>query len=181
MRPFRVIFAICAVLLAAVSCTSDEDQAQACLDPSACGPAATIKLDLPPTLAFSDLAATTITVCRNDSCFTGAFASINAPPSPNTGVGIAVNGAPDGGAGGLGASALLMARPDGTYWLQVIWPLGLGGAAVDGDRYKVTVADGTGADVITPFEKAATYDTSSPFGKECPTTCQSVIFDEHSP
>jgi hypothetical protein len=178
MRPFRVIFLLCAV--AALSCTTDDDPSQACTDPSACGAAATIKLDLPPTLAFPYLATSTITVCRNDLCFMGAFATINAPPSPNTGVGLAISQAPDGGKT-MGANALLMATQSGTYWLQVFWPLGLGGAAVDGDKYKVNVTDGSGADVIAPFEKTATYDTSYPFGKECPTTCQSVVFDEHSP
>jgi hypothetical protein len=183
MSSSRVIFACCA-LVAVVSCTSDEDDSQACEDPSACGPTATIKLDLPPTLSFGDLEPSTITVCRNDLCFSGAFASINAPPSPNTGVGIAIASAVDGGvdgsAQGTGASALLMATQTGTFWLQVFWPLGLGGAPADGDQYKVTVVDGTGMDVITPFEKAATYDTSQPFGKECPTTCQNVVFDEHT-
>jgi hypothetical protein len=177
MSPSRVSIAAC-LALAALSCTSDEDDSQACLDPSACGPAATIKLDLPPTMTFADIQQSTITLCRNDMCLTGAFATINAPPSQNAGVGLAIASTPDNGKA-AGASALLMARANGSFWLQVFWPLDLGATPMDGDVYKVSVINAAGTDV-TAFEMPATYDTTYPFGKECPTTCHSVVFDTHT-
>jgi hypothetical protein len=179
MSPSRVFGGALSFVVAAVpACTPDDDPAQACTDPSACGATATIKTDFPLTFTFADLARSSIAVCRNDTCVTGSFASINAPPSPNTGVGFAIDGQPDGGAG-AGANALLMATDTGALWLQVFWPLGLGTAPADGDQYTVTVVDGGGIKVVS-FQKTATYEIVYPFGKDCPTTCRHVEFDEHT-
>jgi hypothetical protein len=164
-------------LAAASGCTTDDELGQACTDPRACGPAATIKIDLP--LSFDEIQASKITLCRNDECLTGSFASLNAPPSANAGVGIVIASTADGGVA-PGASALVMASPDGTFWLQVFWPLGLLGDPVDGDRYAMTVQDGTGVDVVIFEQTATSYEVTYPFGKDCPTTCRHVEWDKHT-
>jgi hypothetical protein len=175
----RVIYGIFIVAASMLACTDDSEPGQACTDTSVCAPAATIRLDLPPALTFTDLEQSTVTVCRNDVCLTGAFSSINAPPSPNTGVGVAINSGPDGGKT-AGASALVRATQNGAYWLEVFWPLGVGGMPAAGDAYKVTVQNGTGVEIVKTEDTAAAYDVTSPFGKECPTTCPHVVFDHHT-
>jgi hypothetical protein len=176
----RVVYGLCFVVASVVACTDDGEPGQACNDPSACAPLATIKVDLPPTLTFTDLQQSTVTVCRNDICLTGAFSAINAPPSPNTGVVVPIASGPDGGKT-VGASTFVMATANGAFWLQVFWPLGLGGAPADGDKYKLTVKNGTGAEIVSPPEDTVTtYDVTYPFGKECPTMCSHVVFDHHT-
>jgi hypothetical protein len=177
MHSSLFFFAVC--VLAATSCTEDDDPYQSCTDTSICGPIATIKLDFPSTLTFPDLEQSSVTVCRNDMCLVGTFGSINAPPSPNTGVGVAIASTPDGGKA-AGTSALVMATANGDYWLQVFWPLGLGNAPADGDVYKVTVTNGVGVDIVHQEDTAMTYDISYPYGKDCPTTCSRVVFDHHT-
>jgi hypothetical protein len=175
LRP-RLRFVSCVAL--ALSCTDDNEDSQACTDTSVCGAAATIKFDLPPTMTFADLEQSTVTVCRNDLCLTGDFASLNAPPSANTGVGIGIATTADGGKTN-GASALVMATPSGQFWLQVFWPLGVGAAPADGDTYKASVTNGAGTEVQS-YTDVATYVVTYPYGKDCPTTCAHVEFDHHT-
>src|SRR5579859_7512617 len=140
MRPSFVLFVV-PVSICVVSCTEDNDPGQSCSDPSVCGPTASIEVDLPPSLqTFDHLVKASVTLCRNGDCVTGDFSSLNLPPSPNTGVPIALASTPDGGATS-GATALLMATMNNDYWLQVFWPNTLGGAAADGDTYTLTIDD----------------------------------------
>ena len=182
MSSARAVFGALIVFIAAAagsSCTTDDEPGQACNDFSVCAPAATIKIDL-PIFTFAAVQKASITVCRNDDCHVGSFSAINAPPSPLTGVGVALPSTLDGGAA-PGPSALLMATNDmNSFWLQVFWPVTLGATPADGDKYSLTVRDESGAEV-TGFDATVTkYAVAYPFGKDCPTTCQYVVLDRHT-
>jgi hypothetical protein len=144
---------------------------------SSCGPAAILATDLP--LTFEQLQHSTVTVCHNATCFAGSFASLNAPPSAETGVGISIVSIPDGG-DGQGASGFVRASPNGALWLQVYWPSNLDDLA-DGDTYSVTVEEATGQKVASLERVAMPYEIVYPNGKDCAPVCRHVEFDEHTP
>jgi hypothetical protein len=174
MNSYRAAFraAWILVLAGAPSCSSKP----ACPE-SSCGPAATIATDLP--LTFEQLQQSTVTVCHNANCFAGSFASLNAPPSPGTGVGISIASVPGGGTGS-GTSGFVRASPNGALWLQVYWPSNLDDLT-DGDGYSVTVEETTGQKVVSFEGSAMTYEVVYPNGKDCAPACRQIVFDEHTP
>jgi hypothetical protein len=163
------------ILLLAVAPACGSERA-AC-PASACGPAATLAIDLP--LTFEQLQHSTVTVCHNANCFAGSFASLNAPPSANTGVGIGITSVPDGGMGS-GTSGFVRASASGALWLQVYWPSNIDDLA-DGDKYSVTVEDATGQRVVSFERVAMPYAIVYPNGNDCAPTCRQIVFDEHTP
>jgi hypothetical protein len=180
MRASLGLFAFLAALSGTVACTTDDEQGVACTDPSACGPAATIQVDLPAAVqAFGQLVQSKVSLCRNGDCLVGDFASLNAAPAPNTGVPIVLTSTPDGGAS-AGTTVLLMSTADQIFWLRMFWPITLGGAPADGDVYSVTVLDRSGTAVLVKEFPAATYDIVHPFGNECPTICRHIEIDQHT-
>jgi len=134
-------------------------------------------VDLP--LAFEEVQTATITICHNGTCLAGSFATLNAPPSPNTGVEISIASAPDGGPASFGTDAIVAAKASGALWLQVFWRSNVDDIA-DGDTYGVTVQDSSGQDVVSFTGTATTYDTVYPNGKECAPACRHVEFDQHT-
>jgi hypothetical protein len=182
MRPLRTLFFfVVLVSVAALSCTEDNEPGQSCSDPSVCGPTATIQVDLPTKLQdLGQLMRAHIELCRNDDfCVRGSFDSLNALPSPNTGVPIVAASTPDGGTTS-GVTVLVMATMNNDYWLRMFWPNALGGTPADGDVYSVTLVDGDGMTAFSKHFDPATYDVARPFGNDCPTVCRHVDFNLHT-
>ena len=104
---------------------------------------------------------------------------LNAPPSANAGVEIAIASTPDGGPTSLGTYALVMANASGALWLQVFWRSNLDDIA-DGDTYSVKVQDSSDQNVVSFMGTAMTYDTVYPNGKDCAPACRHIDFDQHT-
>ena len=119
-----------------------------CPEP-ACGPPLILRLDLPATVQLGD----EVVACHLDTC---ATAQLLAPSSPDS---YAVLSFPTGN----NLSGYVKTRADGSLQLLVSW----GTPPAQGDRYTLTVSDGSGT-AIASLDVTATIPQASMSSGGCP-------------
>jgi len=140
-----------------------------------CGHAVTIKAPLSAT--FPTIRGSSIEVCRNTDCLSGSFATLTDPPSTVSGVGVSF---PDpqtiDGNHSPHVEATIWGTESGGFRLEVgYWPWSMDDLS-DGDRFTVTVRDGSGRTIVS-VNRSVDYVTSYPNGKECGPVCKTATVE----
>jgi len=164
LRPRGI--ALLAGLLAVASAISGCDTTTACTA-KGCGPNATLLLSVPA--AAGSAAMLNVKVCRDADCRT---AQIKVPAA-----GAISSASFDGAAGATPGSmstviGLLKPNSASALALEVTWQV-FGAEPKNGERYTVAVSDGNAAPMAS-LDKTATYEESTPNGKDCAPVCKSV-------
>jgi len=119
-------------------------------------------LHIPLDSSVAAMTQPTITVCRNGACYPWA-----PQPLPTTGSGGTEEAIPAGTTTDS-IKGTFWRNADGTVTLDIEWWVTDPTVLVDGDRYQVTLADGTDP-ATTILDKSATYAASGPSGgPTCP-------------
>jgi hypothetical protein len=134
-----------------------------------------LRIDVPLALAYADVRASMITVCRNDECVGSALAGLpETAPQPFGGFGIVF---PADAAARRNSSCVLIAWSD---HLDVECQPYQPDDVHDGDHYRMTLTDAGGA-VVASVDRTVTYTVSFPNGEECGPTCQNVELEAAAP
>jgi hypothetical protein len=152
----------------ALSCSSSMN----CTD---VGCPSSMTMNVPVVISYSDVRASTLTVCRNDDCFTGPLSGLPPTLLDHTGMGVLIPAVADADA---------RSRCFVSVWspprIDVRCDSAGPQAVMDGDRYRLTLTDATGA-VVASVDRTVSYAVSFPNGEECGPTCHSTTIDLGTP
>jgi hypothetical protein len=134
-----------------------------------CGPAgrATVKADVPASL--ETMRTSTLTACWNDDCRSLSLATLSIVPEPvpfPSGDNQPVN--------------VVLVSAGGKQYLNVQFVSESQGIAHDGDRFRVTMKDASGAELLSIDDKLTHYSASTPNGPDCAPVCYDGTIDKRS-
>jgi hypothetical protein len=128
-------------------------------------------MNVPLDISYSDVRASTLTVCRNDDCFTGPLSGLPPALQDDSGLGVLLPAVAD-----ADASSHCDVIVDAPPKIEVECDSVPRQAVVDGDRYRLTLTDATGT-VVASVDRTVSYAVSFPNGEECGPTCHGTSID----
>jgi hypothetical protein len=141
-----------------------------------CGPVAQLRTQ---SLTTSAEQARTyqVRVCRNQTCTTATFASLDTSSLPSGGgVGLPLSRPAPGGGDRV---SITLWNEGGAFQVEATWNADLPTHA-DGDVLLLDVTDPSGASVAS-IAKVATYATYTPNGEACGPVCFRAVFADWAP
>jgi hypothetical protein len=125
-----------------------------------------VKADVPASL--ETMRMSTLTACWNDDCRSLSLAtlSIVAEPAPFPGDNQLVY--------------VVLVSTAGKQYLNVQFVSRSQAAAHDGDRFRVTMKDASGAELLSIDDKLTHYSASMPNGPDCEPVCYDGTIDKRS-
>jgi hypothetical protein len=149
-------------------------EAQSC---TLIGCGATFSLKAPLRVPFSRVRESTITVCLNQGCYTGSFATLAEPEAPSSGRVVSFPKPEERDATHTPLiEAIVWSDERGGYRLDVFY-IPWAPNVKDGDEYTVTVVDKQGRKLVDVREKVS-YKVSQPNGPRCGPTCRHASVDK---
>jgi hypothetical protein len=133
-----------------------------------CAPTAIIYPNL--ALSFDQLQRAHLTACRGQDCFDRDFSTLQ-PPAPGMSLVL-----PSSNVRGDSVGVTIQGSQSGLFSLSIEWVF-TSTRAMNGDVFRVTVADESGNN-LTTLEEAATYSHSAPTAGGCVSPCGSAIIDQ---
>jgi hypothetical protein len=141
-----------------------------------CASAETLEVKLP--VALSEIESGQVSGCRNDQCWQGEIAVLNAEGSLSVGRPIELVPGVDGGPAGVRAMATIREESDGSLMLRFEWQLEDYRAVRKGDALRVNVLSAAGDEIVSADQSVTDFSDYYPNGEDCnETPCRTATIE----
>lgn len=160
---------VAALLLLAVACSN-------VCHLVGCSSAETLEVKLP--VALSEIESGQVSGCRNDQCWQGEIAVLDAKGSLSAGRTIGLMPGVDEGPASVRAEATIREEGDGSLMLRFDWHLKDYRAIRKGDALRMSVLSAAGDEIVRADESVTDFSDDYPNGEDCDETpCRSATIE----